>query len=316
MAMASAMFDISREPADLGEMPDAPLPHPAGALSRLTQMAGFELRATREILTRGTFFAASSVKNGVTDPLGTLRAGVTTATAAARMLAPQGKPLSTLMTDRCLSSKFSVLDIPLDDMKAAVTASGTTLNTCFIAAVVGGIRAYHERFHWQLPEIRVNMPISVRTENDDPGGNRWVPARFVIPTRPDDPLERLRVLEPVLRDAQTDPALRLSTLIYEMLTALPRPVTTSLAGSLMKGVDVAATNVPGPSTPIYLAGAEVTAMVAFAPKAGAAINIGLMSYAGHAFLGINCDPAAVTDPTLLTACVQVALDDVLALGDR
>ena len=56
-------------------------------------------------------------------PRGEVRAGVTTATAAARMLAPQGKPLSTLMTDRCLSSKFSVLDIPLDDMKATLDRS-------------------------------------------------------------------------------------------------------------------------------------------------------------------------------------------------
>ncbi len=65
----------------------------------------------------------------------------------------------------------------------------------------------------------------------------------------------------------------------QLLTVLPRCVTTNIAGGLMKGTDFAATNVPGPPIPVYFAGAEVgLPMIPFAAKAGAAVNVGLMSY--------------------------------------
>lgn len=35
---------------------------------------------------------------------------------------------------------------------------------------------------------------------------------------------------------------------------------------MMKGTDVAATNVPGPPIPVYMAGAKVEQMLPFAPK--------------------------------------------------
>ena len=78
----------------------------------------------------------------------------------------------------------------------------------------------------------------------------------------------------------------------------------------MKGTDVAATNVPGPPFPVYVAGARVTRLVPFAPKGGASVNVALMSYDGTAFLGITIDPAAVTDPDLLVDCLSAALRGV------
>ncbi|WP_418887502.1 WS/DGAT domain-containing protein [Mangrovimonas futianensis] len=39
--------------------------------------------------------------------------------------------------------------------------------------------------------------------------------------------------------------------------------------------------------------------------------MGLMSYAGGVFLGVNCDPAAVTDSRLLTECLRTAIADLL-----
>lgn len=95
-------------------------------------------------------------------------------------------------------------------------------------------------------------------------------------------------------------------MVYKALALLPGPVTERLAGSLMKGVDVAATNVPGPPIPVYLCGARVNTLVPFAPKSGAAINIGFLTYGGTAFVGVNSDPAAVADPGEFTECLAEA----------
>ena len=89
---------------------------------------------------------------------------------------------------------------------------------------------------------------------------------------------------------------------------------TKVAGGLMKGTDVAATNVPGPPIPVFMAGTEVLAFVPFAPKGGAALNVALMSYNGTVFLGVNIDTGAIRDPEVLMVCLQEALDEVVAVG--
>ena len=41
---------------------------------------------------------------------------------------------------------------------------------------------------WRGPQaLRVTMPINVRRDDDDPGGNRFTPARFTVPLAIDDP---------------------------------------------------------------------------------------------------------------------------------
>lgn len=314
MAMASVLFDATRDPVDLGPMPATPDAHPANLLNRIRQAARFEIGEVLGEVATAAGYAVDAARSTITDPIGSTVTAGTFTVSAARMLAPQGAPLSTLMTGRSLSVEFSVVETRLSDLQATAAATGASINDVFVAAVVGGLRAYHLDHGVAVEALRVNMPISVRTDSDAIDGNRWIPARFVIPTDLDDPAARIRELHPVLQRAQHDPGLRLSDVVYRVLTALPRPVTTIAAGALMKGVDVAATNVPGPPDDIYLAGGKVTMMIPFAPKAGAAVNIALMSYAGRAFIGINSDPAAVADARRLSGCIDEALLKSAALS--
>ena len=78
----------------------------------------------------------------------------------------------------------------------------------------------------------------------------------------------------------------------------------------------AATNVPGPPFPVYIAGGLVTRLSVFAPKSGAAINIGLISYNGRAEIGINIDREAVPDVEFLVDCLNESFDEVLATVDQ
>ncbi|MGV9713881.1 wax ester/triacylglycerol synthase domain-containing protein [Gordonia sp. NPDC003424] len=313
MEMATVLFDLAPEPADPGPMPKAPRPHPATVIDRIRQATRFEVRQVVGEVTTAGGYAVVAAKDLATAPVASVTAAGAFTVSAARMLAPQGPPLSKLMTGRSLAVSFTTTMVSLAALRDAATALDATINDVFVSALVGGLRAYHLAHGHDLSGLRVNMPVSVRDDTDVPDVNRWVPARFVIPADVDDPIDRIRELRPVLVRAQHDPALQMWNAIYRLMNVLPGPVTTSVTGVLMKGVDFAATNVPGPPVDVYLAGARVTMMVPFAPKAGAAINIALMSYAGQVFIGINSDRAAVTDPHQLTACIDEAIRAVTSI---
>jgi diacylglycerol O-acyltransferase len=316
LAMAAALFDLERTPtAELPPKPAAPIGHVLDAKDRIEQGIQVEIKSTFSDVKTTTRTLAGLAKRGVTDPMTTAVDAQEFAASAGRLLAPASEPLSGLWTNRSLSVAFSVIEVDLDDLKKAAKAVGGTLNDAFMASVTGGLAAYHE-LHGKNPgALRVNMPINVRNANDTgASGNQWVPARFIVPTNIADAAARMRQLHPILTQARMEPALPVSQVVYKALALLPRPITTSIAGGLMKGTDFAATNVPGPPIPIYIAGSKVESMIPFAPKAGAAINIGLMSYDGKIFLGINIDRGAVAYPEELTDLLAESLESVVAVG--
>ena len=49
------------------------------------------------------------------------------------------------MLDRGLGRRLDMFDVPLDDMRRAAKATNGSVNDVFVAAVVGGLRRYHER---------------------------------------------------------------------------------------------------------------------------------------------------------------------------
>ena len=97
-----------------------------------------------------------------------------------------------------------------------------------------------------------------------------------------------------------------------VLNRLPTSVTTSLFGSMLKGVDFVTSNVPGPRFEVFLSGAKLDAVFGFGPLAGAALNVTLFSYTDRSYLGIASDPSSVPDPDLLVACMRRGFDEVLA----
>ena len=74
----------------------------------------------------------------------------------------------------------------------------------------------------------------------------------------------------------------------------------------------AASNVPGPPFPLYLAGAQVEEFYAFGPPVGAALNVTLFTYDGNANLAITLDRAAVTDRAAFLECLDASLAELTA----
>ena len=226
------------------------------------------------------------------------------------MMAPVSATLSPVMRRRGLLRHFEVAEMQLHDLKRAAAAAGGRINDGFIAGVTGGLRRYHERHAASVDQLRVTLPISIRTPEDPLGGNRLTLIRFAVPVAQTDPAARIRELATLCRAAQDERSLKYTDGIAATLNLLPRRVI----GGMLKHIDFLASNIPGFTFPVYLAGVRIERLVTFGPTTGTAANFTLMSYDGTCSVGINIDTEAVPDPHVLIECVREGFEEVLSLG--
>lgn len=246
-------------------------------------------------------------------PVGGLRSTARSARSAARLLAPAPHPLSELLVGRSIGRRYEVLDLDPAGLRGAGAATGATVNDLFVAGVLGGLARYHEHHATHVERLRVLMPVNVRRPGHGEGGNHFVPARFALALG-GGPAERLREVHRVTETWKHAPGLALSDVLAAALDRLPPPLVGALWGTMLKGDDFVATNVPGPTFETYLAGARVERFYAFAPPSGAALNVALVTPAGRACVGISVDSAAVPDTAVLARCLASGFDEVLGLA--
>lgn len=313
--LAMHLFDVEREGSPRDDAPPAPPAVHRNQLSRVVDALAHEGRRAAEVAARGGQVAAGALAATATDPAGAVRRAGETVGSVGRLLAPVTAPLSDVMTGRSLSMRFGALAVPVADLKAAGRKADGTLNDAFVAAVAGGLRRYHRRHGSSVRTLRMTMPINRRTPGStEAGGNRFVPARFAFPIDVEDPVERMRALHDLLARERAEPALALTDPLAGVLRRLPTGVTTSVFGSLLKGIDVVTSNVPGIPVPVYLAGARMEAQYAFGPLSGAATNVVLLSYVDEALVGVNTDRAAIPDHDAFVEDLEAGFAEVLSIA--
>ena len=62
---------------------------------------------------------------------------------------------------------------------------------------------------------------------------------------------------------------------------------------------------------LYLGGARIEANFPMGPRAGCGLNVTLLSYRDSLDMGINIDPAAVSDPATLLDCFDESFGALL-----
>ena len=242
-----------------------------------------------------------------------LRGAVDYLASAKRMLATKPATGSPILRKRSMGTRFDVLEIPLADFKVAAKSVGASLNDLFLAGLLGGFRRYHEQMGVKLEKMPVGFPISLRTEGDTAGGNKFAGAQYPAPIGERDPLKRIEHIQNFVRNVRTEPALDIVLKIAPVMVRLPTPVLTAIAANMTAAQDAQISNVPGIAHPIYMAGSHVTHLWPFAPTVGCGMMITMVSHDGRCCIGINTDRAAVTEPELLTACLREGLEEMLAL---
>ena len=208
--------------------------------------------------------------------------------------------------------------MPLADLKAGAKAAGGSLNDGLLAAVIGGFRRYHERYGAPLDRLTVGFPISLRTQDDPQGGNRFTGARFAAPLAERDPAARIAAVRQFVLTARAASAAAADAVPAALAPALgwlPAPVISLVSGRLTSANDVQVSSIPGVPYPVYIAGSRITQMYPFGPLPGCAAMITLISHDGECCIGINTDTLSIADPGALADDLRAGLDDVVALRD-
>ena len=230
-----------------------------------------------------------------------------------RVLSDPDAEGSPLLRGRSLSWRFLALDVAFADLRSAAKVAGGSLNDAFLAALLGAFRIYHDELGSPIEKMPIAIPISIRSEADAEGGNRFSGARVAAPVGIVDPRERIQVIGRLIRSARSEPAIDGLGLFAPALSRLPAPVIALLAGGLTKSNDLQASNVPGIREDLYLAGAKIERSYGFGPLPGCASMITLVTHGETCCIAANVDPAAITEPQRFARCLEEGFAEVLAL---
>jgi len=214
--------------------------------------------------------------------------------------------------------RFGTATLDLEDFKQVRRAHGGTINDVALAVVAGALRAWlmtRQETVGVRHTIRAMVPVSVQDGERRPGNHV---AAFIVdlPTGEPDPVVRLnRISFEMAQHKDGGHMVGAENLVA--LTGFAPPTLHALgarlAGDLSRRVaNIVVTNVPGPQTPLYVAGAELLGAYPVLPLVkGMAVTIGLTSYNGGVFFGLNADRDAMDDIDVLTACLSEAMDELL-----
>ncbi len=225
-----------------------------------------------------------------------------------------GRAKSPLLATRSLGRRYDIVTIGLEDSRVAAHALGGSINDVFVTGVAGALGLYHERLGLPVDELRMAMAVSTRADHDDHAGNQFVPTRVVVPITPKEPAPRFQRVKDKITNVRHEPALAAADSFAGLAAGLPTSVIVGLLRNQTKSVDFATSNLRGSPIDLYLGGARITGSYPMGPRSGCAVNVTALSYCGDLCLGINSDPAAITDPEAFVECLAESFDALLATG--
>jgi len=300
-----ALFDFTEEGAELGPMPEAPEPavlDTTGFLEAVIRNNVGWVARTAEDAIRGL---GPLTMDAVKNPGDLISRARRTAGSVMRFTRVPFGPLSPIMQQRSINYHFDTIDMDFAAYRAAAKRRNRSVNDLFLAAISVGMHRYHERMGRPVDELRMNMPISLRSTGDD-AANSVTIARFEIPISNaiDDVLE---AAAQTVRNWRAEPALRLADNLAEFSRFLPPELLSAAAQTS----DLTASNVPGVPVPVWIGGAKIERMYPLVATIGAAINITMLTYAGVASIGISTDDAAVDDRDELVRSLRYGFREVI-----
>jgi diacylglycerol O-acyltransferase len=221
---------------------------------------------------------------------------------------------SDVMSARSLSRYFEMYALSLPAVQSAAKTLGGTINDLYVAGLLGALGRYHEHLGSEISELRLAMPISTRSRGDA-AANRFVPARLTVPIQPvEDPRALFTEVQARLAATRGEAAIGVAENLAGLLTGLPTSFLVAMTRAQTRTTDFAATNLRGSPLPLYIAGSRVLASYGYGPRTGTALNATIMSYCDDMHLGLNIDPAAITDTKAFMSDIDASFDAFLAFA--
>jgi WS/DGAT/MGAT family acyltransferase len=312
--LAQVMLDDARTPAALGTELWMPRPEP-GAVGLVADAVSELIRRPSEV--------ADTVRLGLLDARATVGkvAGTAVGLLATARSAARPAPDSPLNAEIGEQRRFGTARTDLADYKAVRGAHGGTVNDVALATVAGALRSWMlTRGQAVMPGtiVRALAPVSVRGDEDE--AENQVSSYLVdLPIGEPSPIMRLHQVSYAMKGHKdagqavgADALVRISGFAPPTLHALGARTASGLSRRLF---NLVVTNVPGPQSPLYAAGAEMLEVYPVVPLAkGQAVSIGLTSYNGGVYYGLNADRDAMPDVDVLAQLIEESLAELVGLS--
>jgi diacylglycerol O-acyltransferase / wax synthase len=272
---------------------------------------------------------AGAVRDTVRDPRLALSTLTENAGSIARTLSDVTRPLRTgraapetpINTKLSLQRRFATVRTSLEDYRKVRRFHGGTVNDVILATVTGAMRT------WLMTRgepvlgsraLRAMVPMGVIDSDLEPTslGSQVAGHLLSLPIGEPSPLVRLHQVSYALKaHKETGRAVaadRLAGVAGFAPTTFHALGSRVAATQVRRGFNLVVTNVPGPQFPLYAAGAQMSESYPVPPLLpGHALAIGVTSYDGAVYFGLNGDRDALPDLDVLAQCVTEALEELV-----
>ena len=219
--------------------------------------------------------------------------------------------------------RLAFTTIPLDDAKAIRRTYGCTFNDVVMALCSGTLRRYLIK-HDALPEepLIAMVPVSIRGDgNEDTYQNRVSALLASLATDEADPVERLRLVQQSMTAAKGSFAAIPAETLQDFVQFAPPAVAARamrmysrlrIADRMNPPFNLIISNVPGPSHPLYSAGAELKHFYPVSTIVdGQGLNMTVQSYNGNLDFGFIGCRELVPDLWSLTEHLHESMQELL-----
>lgn len=220
--------------------------------------------------------------------------------------------------------RFAFTTIPLEEARNVRRAHGCTFNDVVMALCSGALRRYLIE-HDALPNepLIAMVPVSVRTGNEtEMYQNRVSGVLANLATNEPDAVKRLRAVSRSMTSAKKDLAAIPAEALQDFTQFAPPAVAARamrmysrlrIADRMNPPFNLIISNVPGPSAPLYSAGARLEHFYPVSAVAdGQGLNMTVQSYNGNLDFGFVACRDLVPDLWTLTDHLQEASEELVA----
>src|SRR4051794_8060788 len=275
----------------------------------------------------GLRLAVESVADGCLDQFRAARRAATVGLSPRRTLRvaeTMRRAALSLAEDALRAAPPSYLNVAIGPRRTVIThrmamkrlvamkgRCGVKLNDVALAVVAGALRRLAARRGEEQHDLRVMVPVNVRSADSEAGGNRITFAFVELPVSEPDPFRRLLGIRAQTLAIKGSGTIEGSDLLLRSVALLPEPLKEKAArlAASPRMYNLTVSNVPGPRIPLYAAGARVLSIYPIIPIPDQhALSIGMLSYGDHLHVSAYADPEALPGLSPLS----ILLEDSLA----
>jgi len=195
--------------------------------------------------------------------------------------------------------------LSLPEVKAIGKALGASVNDVLLACVSGALRSYLLEKGDPVDGVmlRALVPVNLRPmEKAYRLGNQFGLVFLDLPIGIENPVERLYSVRANMNALKGSYQPILALGLLAAMGAGPKMLQEKLLAILARNATAVMTNVPGPQTPLFLAGGRIESLMFWVPQSGdIGMGVSIISYNDNVQFGVVTDRGLCPDPQRLMA---------------